>query len=86
MKRPNKMIAGALLLLIAGAVSIEWFPIASLLAFVLSSMLFVGSIVARHFDLRTFDRRTRGHCPECDYELRYNFKHGCPECGWRRHT
>ena len=26
----------------------------------------------------------RGHCPRCDYELGYDFRQGCPECGWRK--
>ena len=25
-----------------------------------------------------------GCCPECNYDLRGDFSHGCPECGWRR--
>ncbi|MGV6813523.1 MAG: hypothetical protein ACWA5W_00780 [Phycisphaerales bacterium] len=29
-------------------------------------------------------RFNRGHCPRCDYELSYDFRQGCPECGWRK--
>lgn len=31
------------------------------------------------------DRRfRRGWCPACRYDLRRDFSHGCPECGWGR--
>lgn len=26
-------------------------------------------------------RRRRGHCPHCDYDLRHDLSHRCPECG-----
>lgn len=29
-------------------------------------------------------RMRRGHCPRCDYDLRFKVGSGCPECGWRR--
>lgn len=29
-------------------------------------------------------RKSRGHCPFCDYDLRQDLDGGCPECGWRR--
>lgn len=29
-------------------------------------------------------RRSRGHCPTCNYDLHADFTAGCPECGWRR--
>lgn len=29
-------------------------------------------------------RMVRGQCPECKYDLGFNFSTGCPECGWRR--
>jgi hypothetical protein len=32
------------------------------------------------------NRRRRGCCPRCAYDLRGNFASGCTECGWRRQT
>lgn len=29
-------------------------------------------------------RQRRGLCPTCRYNLRGDFRSGCPECGWRR--
>ncbi len=34
--------------------------------------------------LRRFLRMRRGLCPQCAYDLRADFAHGCPECGWGR--
>ncbi|MCZ6493643.1 MAG: hypothetical protein O7C65_03235 [Planctomycetota bacterium] len=34
--------------------------------------------------VRPWARRTRGCCLACGYDLRGDFFHGCPECGWRR--
>ncbi len=33
---------------------------------------------------RRRSRRRRGHCVQCAYDLRGDFAHGCPECGWNR--
>ena len=29
-------------------------------------------------------RMHRGRCPACEYDLGYDLRDGCPECGWRR--
>ena len=29
-------------------------------------------------------RMRRGCCIACGYELDFDFRSGCPECGWRR--
>jgi hypothetical protein len=29
-------------------------------------------------------RARRGACIRCGYDLQFDLKHGCPECGWRR--
>ncbi len=29
-------------------------------------------------------RRRKGHCPHCNYDLKSDLEHGCPECGWGR--
>ena len=34
--------------------------------------------------LRRLIRLRRGHCPQCDFDLRGDAAPGCPECGWRR--
>lgn len=31
-------------------------------------------------------RFSRGHCPACGYDLRSDYRTGCPECGWHRST
>lgn len=31
-------------------------------------------------------RRHRGHCPQCNYDLKGALDQGCPECGWKRAT
>lgn len=33
---------------------------------------------------RAILRRRRGRCPKCGYDLRGDYKSGCPECGWKR--
>ena len=33
---------------------------------------------------RRWIRRMRGRCLACAYDLRRDYSHGCPECGWRR--
>lgn len=30
------------------------------------------------------EMQRRGRCPKCKYELRGDYAHGCPECGWNR--
>jgi len=34
--------------------------------------------------LRQTRRRRKGRCPRCNYDLKRDLEHGCPECGWRR--
>ncbi|MCI0366117.1 MAG: hypothetical protein L0Y44_09235 [Phycisphaerales bacterium] len=29
-------------------------------------------------------RRSKGHCPQCGYDLRGDLARGCPECNWNR--
>lgn len=40
--------------------------------------------ISRWLRLREVRRHDEGHCPMCDYDLRSDFDHGCPECGWNR--
>lgn len=58
-----------------------------------ASMLSWAAFVQRAITLRTPRwaqratwRRRAGKCPKCAYELRFDFRHGCPECGWGRST
>jgi hypothetical protein len=84
--KPSRSMVIALAMLVLG-MGAAW-PDAGILAMVVSSLiaipLFVLGVSLESEEFRTLDRRTRGHCPECDYELRYDFRHGCSECGWRR--
>ena len=89
MKRALKLsrsmvIALAMLVLGMGAAFPDASATAMTVSFLIAIPLFVLGLSLESEEIRVLDRRTRGHCPQCDYELRYNFKHGCPECGWRR--
>jgi len=75
-----------LFLALAAAAGLPAHRLTILTALVFVVPLVLIAMVKDNAVVTSVDRRTRGHCPECDYELRYNFKHGCPECGWRRHT
>jgi len=33
--------------------------------------------------LRQLQHLRRGRCPRCRYNMRFDFSHECPECGWR---
>lgn len=50
----------------------------ALFAIIVYGLHFVGCKAWQLF------RRTKGLCPRCGYELRAEFAHGCPECGWQR--
>ena len=41
-------------------------------------------VVSIAISARRYSRFTRGRCPRCRYDLRHDFSHGCPECGWRK--
>jgi hypothetical protein len=32
---------------------------------------------------RRLNRLRKGHCPRCDYDLRFDASRPCSECGWR---
>ena len=36
--------------------------------------------------IRSWNRKRRGRCPLCDYNLVRDLASGCPECGWNRTT
>ena len=89
MKRALKLsrsmvIALALLVMCIGAAIPDAGTLSMTVSFLIAIPLFVLGMALESDEIRALDRRTRGHCPQCDYELRYNFKLGCPECGWRR--
>jgi hypothetical protein len=45
--------------------------------------LWAMAVVPRRF-FREVSRMKRGCCVACGYDLGYDFRGGCPECGWRR--
>lgn len=47
-----------------------------------ASLFWMVRLIGRAF--RQTRRFHRGHCPRCDYELGYDFRDGCSECGWRK--
>jgi hypothetical protein len=44
----------------------------------------LGWILDHRDARRCANRKRRGLCPVCEYELRGHLDNGCPECGWRR--
>ncbi|MEM0982499.1 MAG: hypothetical protein AAGI17_00970 [Planctomycetota bacterium] len=60
-------------------------PILSGLAF---DTLFFGALWFAAFSLvnqsRRYRRFKRGRCPRCSYDLAFDYRDGCSECGWRR--
>lgn len=42
------------------------------------------AIARLSFERREQQRRARGLCPACGYDLSSDFMAGCPECGWNR--
>jgi hypothetical protein len=60
---------------------VVWWP------FVLNLGFFVVAVLAIQYLLRgarRLDRRFRGRCCRCGYNLKYDLTQGCSECGWRR--
>jgi hypothetical protein len=59
-------------------------------AFAVNTALFwlvlrvLGRVADWMFFPRVPRRRPTGRCPQCDYDLRFTFDRGCPECGWQR--
>ena len=44
-------------------------------------LLFVNELNPKR---RRRDRMRQGRCPTCAYDLQYDFRTGCSECGWDR--
>jgi hypothetical protein len=57
--------------------TVIWFVLWRLLAVPVQRA--VGAVL-----FRGRNRRKRGHCPACGYDLLNDFGKGCPECGWAR--
>ena len=50
---------------------------------ILSAILY--QLIKRPYRLvRELRRISNGHCVRCGYDIGYDFRAGCPECGWRR--
>ncbi len=47
-----------------------------------AALLWCALAVLRAF--RHARRMHRGRCPACRYDLGFDFRTGCPECGWRK--
>jgi hypothetical protein len=68
---------------------LPWRPIWTGFAFdtvvfaVLAAMVYVLAVLPRRFVMEV-GRMRRGCCIECGYDLGYDFRAGCPDCGWRR--
>jgi len=59
-----------------GSIFFQWIGVALIMC---SFLLYV---IALHS--RQSARISLGCCPRCGYDLRYEFKNGCAECGWLR--
>ena len=46
-------------------------------------LIYLTLAVPRRFVLE-LSRMRRGACLKCGYQLGFDFRSGCPECGWRR--
>ena len=44
-------------------------------------LVFRNELSPKHRRVR---RRQAGLCPLCGYDLKYDFRTGCSECGWER--
>lgn len=65
-----------------------WFPYAPHWPGLLINTIFYAMLALIAMSvLRAFRharRMRRGRCPVCRYELGFDFRAGCPECGWRK--
>jgi hypothetical protein len=59
------------------------FIINSVILAVLFRLIYFTLAVPRRFVLE-LSRMRRGSCLKCGYQLGFDFRAGCPECGWRR--
>jgi len=50
---------------------------------ILYRLIYLTLAVPRRF-LVEISRMRRGCCISCGYQLDFDFRAGCPECGWRR--
>jgi hypothetical protein len=59
------------------------FIINSLILAVLFRVIYLSLAVPRRLVVE-LSRMRRGCCLQCGYQLGFDFRAGCPECGWRR--
>jgi hypothetical protein len=59
------------------------FIINTIILAVLFRLIYLTLAVPRRFVLE-LSRMRRGCCLSCGYQLGFDFRSGCPECGWRR--
>jgi hypothetical protein len=53
---------------------------------VVAPIIFVAVATALFMPARRLLRLSRGRCPSCGYDLRFDASRGCSECGWRGMT
>jgi hypothetical protein len=59
------------------------FLVNTLVMAILLRVVYLSLAVPRRFVME-LARMRRGCCLKCGYELGFDFRAGCPECGWRR--
>ncbi|HEV8379821.1 MAG TPA: hypothetical protein VGP99_13295 [Tepidisphaeraceae bacterium] len=59
------------------------FIINSIILAIVFRLIYLTLAVPRRFVLE-LSRMRRGCCLRCGYQLGFDFRSGCPECGWRR--
>ena len=66
-------------------IRIAWQGFAADLAFYALALAALRWLIIRPWRLAVDVSRMRhGRCIACGYDLGYDFRAGCPECGWRR--
>jgi hypothetical protein len=59
------------------------FIINTIILAILFRLIYLSLAVPRRFVIE-LSRMRRGSCLKCGYQLGFDFRPGCPECGWRR--
>jgi hypothetical protein len=66
---------------------IAWQCFLADVAFYMLTLAALRWLITRPFRLAVeLSRLRKGCCIACGYDLGYDFRAGCPECGWRRNA